>query len=126
MRTLFSIAAIVRTLLSDRVIFPLFELLLLGLCLYAVAKERRWFARGRGATLSVKRGEISWGYLNLAYGIVSVVLLQVVIVAEALEGHKTIISLVDLVILAYLTFSNSWSRNAIIGIISRFRQKWER
>ncbi len=126
MRTLFSILAIVRMVLSDRVIFPFFELLFFALFLCAVAKECRWLPRDREAFARVKRGEISWGYLSLAYGIVSVVLLQVINVAEVLEGHKTIMSLVHLVMLAYLTFFNSWSRNAIIGIISRFKEKWER
>lgn len=91
-----------------------------------MAKEHGWFRWHGGATPSVKRGEKGWGYFPLAYGIASVVLLQVINVAEALEGYKTLISLLDLLILTYLVFFNSWFRNAIIGIISRSQQKWER
>lgn len=125
MRTLLEIATLLRTLLSDPIIFPLlFQLLFFALFLYAVAKERGWLTR-RGIALRVKRGEKSWGHFNLAYGIASVLLLQVINMADALQGYKTIISLVDLLILTYLAFFNSWSRNAIIGIISRSQEKWE-
>lgn len=120
-----ALCSIVRTLLNDRVIFPLFEFLFFGVFLYAVARERGWFTKRGRLTRRAKRGEKSWGYFNLAYGIASVVLLQIINVADALEGYKTLISLVDLVILTYLAFFNSWSRNAIIGIISRSQQKWE-
>lgn len=58
METLCSVAAI---LLSDKVIFPLFESLFIALFLYALAKERGWFTKRRGVTLRVKRGEKSWG-----------------------------------------------------------------
>ena len=121
-----TLCSIVGTLLSDKVIFPLFEFLFFAVFLYAVAKERGWFTKHRGATLRVKRGEKSWGYFNLACGVASVVLLQVINVAEALQGYKTIISLVDLLILTYLAFFNSWFRNRIIGFIRRSQQKWER
>jgi len=120
-----ALCSIVRTLLGDRVIFPLFEFLFFGVFLYAVARERGWFTKRGRLARRAKRGEKSWGYFNLAYGIASVVLLQIINVADALEGYKTVISLVDLVILTYLAFFNSWSRNAIIGIISRSQQKWE-
>lgn len=120
------LCSVVGTLLSDEVVFPLFESLFLALFLYALAKERGWFTKPRGITLRVQRGEKSWGYFNLAYGIASIVLLQVINVAKAFEGYKTFISLVDLFMLTYLAFYNSWFRNAIIGIISRSQQKWER
>lgn len=113
-------------LLSDQIIFPLFEVFLLLVFLYAIVKEHRWFMKSTSVVLSVKRGEKTWNYFNLAYGIASVVLMQVINVSEALKGYKTIISLANLLILFYLAFFNSWFRNKIIGIIIKSQEKKER
>lgn len=113
-------------LLCDQIIFPLFEVFLLVVFLYAIAKEHRWFMKSTGAMLTVKRGEKSWSYFNLAYGIASVVLLQVINVSEALKGYKTIISLANLFMLFYLAFFNSWFRNKVIGFIIKSQEKGER
>ncbi len=117
---------VVESLFNDEVIFLLFELLFLVLFLYALAKEHGLFTRKTGVVASVKRGEKSWNYFYLAYGIASVVLLQVINSAESLEGYKTIISLINLLMLSYLAFFNSWFRNKIVGFINTSKQKWER
>jgi len=89
---------------SDKVIFPLFEVIFLIIFFYAMFKERGWFTKRTSVTATVKRGEKSWNMLNLAYGIASVVLLQLINAAESLKGYKTIISSINLLMLFYLTF----------------------
>lgn len=113
-------------LLSDKVIFPLFEVSFVGLFVFAVLRERGWFVRKTGGIAIVKRGQESWNKFNLTFGIASVVLMQVINSTDALEGYKTIISITNLAMLLYLAFFNSWFRNKTIGIISKSQQKEER
>lgn len=119
------ICSIVATLFSDQVIFPLFEILLFIIFLYASAKEYRWFTKEASIYGAVKRGEKSWNHFYLAYGVASVVLLQVINSSEALKGYKIIISLINLFILFYLAFFNSWFRNKIIGVIIKSQEKYD-
>ena len=112
-------------LLSDKVIFPLFEVIFFGLFVFAVLRERGG-TKKTGAIAIVKRGQESWNKLNLAFGLGSIVLMQVINSADALEGYKTIISTANLAMLVYLTFFNSWFRSKTIGIIIESQQKEER
>ena len=109
-------------LFSDKVIFPLFELGFIVFSIYALIRD----CRPRSGILAIlKRGPESWNKLYLAYGIASVVVMQVINSAEACVGHKTLISVVDLVLLFYLFFYNSWFRNKMIEYITRSQEKKE-
>jgi len=114
-----------KLLISDKVIFPAFEGLFFSLFLYAVAKEIGWFKKKTRVVPIVKRGEKSWNYFYLAFGIISIILMQVINSSEALKGYKTFISLTNLLMLLYLAFFNSWFRNKIIGIINKSKTKEE-
>ncbi len=112
--------------LSDNVIFPAFEILFAGLFLFAFLREYGLFVKKTGVTAIVTRGEESWNKFYLAFGIVSVVLMQVINSADALKGYKTIISITNLAMLVYLVFFNSWFRNKTISLISKSQQKKEK
>ena len=112
-------------LLNDRVIFPIFEIAFIGLCIFAFLRERGWFAKKSSVVATVKRGEESWKKFNLAFGIASVVLMQIINSANFLKGYKTIISIFDLSMLIYLAFFNSWFRNKTIWLIAKSQQKEE-
>jgi len=112
-------------LFSDQVVFPLLQLYLVFVFVYAFAKESRWFRKKSNLSLAVKRGEKSWDYFHVAYGIALLILVEVVGSTEALTGHKTLISVVDIVILTYLAFFNSWFRNKIMGFIVASQKKEE-
>lgn len=113
-------------LLSDRIIFPVFELVFIGLFFFAFLKERGWFVKKTGVHATVTRGKESWKNFYLAFGIVSVVLMQIINSSEALKGFKTIISIVNLAMLAYLAFFNGWFRNKTLGLIAKSQQKEEK
>jgi hypothetical protein len=97
----------VACILSDKYVFPAFEIALGLLFLYA-------FFKGRHTGQYAKRGDFSRNAFHVTYGLVSVIVLQVVNSAEALEGYKTILSIADTAVLAYLCYLNGWSRNKII------------
>ena len=116
--------SVVAFLVNDKFIFPLFEVLFIALFFYALAKERRWLPKKPGSTASVERGkEGGWDYFQLAYGVITIVLLQFINSAEALKGYKTIISLVDIFMWTYLAFFNSWFRDEIIRFVVNSQKK---
>ncbi len=116
--------SILKTIASDGVILITFEFLFLGLFVYAL--RIRWVIKRRtGAIAIITRGEESWQKLYIAFGIASLVILQLVNLSEFGRGYKVIISIIDLVCLVYLTFYNAWFRDKIIAIISKSKDMKE-
>jgi len=113
--------AIPKYLLGDSVVFIALHAGMLVLLLYAIRGERKM----KQGMASVKRGEKSWNHLYLAYGILSVVVTQIISISEFGKGYKVLITVVDLVVLFYLAFFNSWFRNKIIGFIVASQTKEE-
>ncbi|MFQ5465590.1 MAG: hypothetical protein ACE5EI_06655 [Thermodesulfobacteriota bacterium] len=111
-------------LLGDSVILVALHVGLLILLVYAVRDERKR-KRDTGSKLSVVRGEKSWNYLYLAYGISSVVVIQIISVSESGKGYKVFITVLDMGVLFYLTFFNGWFRNKTIGFITKSQTKEE-
>ena len=74
MQNVFSILGLV---VSDKFIFPIFEILFLLLIFYAIAKDIK-FRRGRGIIAVIKRGEESWKNLYISYGVASVIVMQII------------------------------------------------
>ena len=66
---------------------------------------------------SVRRCDESWNHFYLAYGILSVVVTQIISISKFGKGYKVLITVVDLAILLYLAFFNSWFRNKVIHFI---------
>lgn len=131
-------------LLRDAYVFPAFQILLGLLFLYALSKDlrltqriRRWWRkltarwrRPRGgvrvsdsSTLSALRGPESRQSFHLAYGLVSVVVLQLINTTEALQGYKTIVSILDLGVVVYLSYFSSWMRNKIVGWVGAWQRR---
>jgi hypothetical protein len=111
---------------SDKFIFPLFEGAFLFLFIYALLHEKGFLRNQSNLKLSVERGKESWGNFTLAFGIASIVLMQIINSADALYGYKTFISIGNLLMLIYLIFFNGWFRNKVIGLIIRSKNKIEK
>lgn len=107
--------------ISDSVMMFLLHSGLLILVVYAVFGSYRM----KQDTASVKRGEKGWNYLYLAYGVLSVIVIQIISLSDFGKGYKVAIALVDLCTLLYLTFFDSWFRNKIIGFIVKSQNKEE-
>ena len=112
-------------LLNDKVMFVVFEVIFLGYFIYAILRDRGYFKRKGTIESTIVRGEQSWNYFNLCFGISSVVLMQIINSSEALIGYKTIISVVNLAMLLYLSYFNSWFRNNTINIVFKSMKKPE-
>jgi hypothetical protein len=116
-------------ILTDKYVFPAFEVALGLLFLYALGQDTRLFQRfrrrrgGLTADLSVIRGAESREQFHVAYGLLSVIVLQVVNAAETLKGYKTVLSLADIGIVVYLAYFNRWMRNKIIQGVVAWRNR---
>jgi hypothetical protein len=75
------------------------------------------------ATLSVKRGDISWGYLAAVYGGFSAVVFAIPLAVESAKPYRIILSVLNLSAALYLCFFNGWFRNKVIGLIGRTRNR---
>lgn len=108
-------------ILGDSVVFVALHVGLLVIVLYAIWGERKM----KCDKVSVKRGEKSWAHFFLAYGILLVIVTQVISLSEFGKGYKVVITVVDLAALLYLAFFNSWFRNKMIGFILASKTKKE-
>ena len=112
-------------ILNDKVVFLLFEILFFGYFIYAILRDRGCFKREDTVISSIKRCEQSWNNFNLCFGISSVVLIQIINGSEVLIGYKTIISVVNLAMLVYLSYFNSWFRNNTINMVCKVKKRPE-
>lgn len=112
----------IAAILSDRVIFPLFQLAFFSISAFALARDLGYF-QPPGANLSVGRGEKSWSYFQFMYALLAVVFVEVNSTAEALKGYKTVVTIADLSVLFYLCFFNSWFRNNTLNVIGKSQRK---
>ena len=110
-----------KCIFSDSVVFVILHIGLLALVLYAILCEPKM----KRDIATVKRGEKSWNHFYLAYGILSVVVTQIISISEFGKGYKVLITVVDLAILLYLAFFNSWFRNKTIRFIVASQSKEE-
>ena len=109
----------------DEYVFPLFQAAFLGVVLWAWFRDRGWFRPKTGSSATVKRGEKSWGYFHVAYGVLAVVFVEVNSTTEAWKHYKTVVSLADLALLFYLCFFNGWFRNKLMGLVVTSQQMEE-
>lgn len=113
---------IITSLTQDKIIFWAIQALIVSLSLLGVLNEILNKRSGR----AVKRGEKGNTVFYIFYGIISVILLQIVSITKEAEGYKVFFIILDLLLVLYLCFFNSWSRNKIIGIYGKFENKIER
>ena len=67
-------------------------------------------------------GQEGWAAFPLVYGFLSVLLLQVVSVAEVAKGYKVPITIIDLGIALYLCFFSYWFRQKILSLVNVTRE----
>lgn len=76
--------------------------------------------------IKVKRGEESWNYFVLIFGIISALLISVVSLVELYRITKIILVTVVIVLSFYCCFINNWYRNKIVGIMTKLKDKPEK
>jgi hypothetical protein len=110
---------------SDCHTFWTFEFLFFVLFLRGVISDLGWFRPKSGIKTALTRGHESWSHFAFAYGTTAVIMLQIINTTKAAEGYKTIVTIVDMAMLLYLCFYNSWCRNQIVGIVTKSKNKIE-
>ena len=111
----------IKCIFGDSVVFVSLHVGLFFLVVYAVwcQGKMKW------DPMPVKRGDKSWNHFYLAYGILSVVVTQIISISECGTGYKVLITIIDLGLLLYLVFFNSWFRNKIMRFIVASKTKEE-
>lgn len=110
------------TMTQDKYIFWLFQGLLVIFTIIGILVEFSNSNSGRVVT----RGSQSRNIFYVIYGILSVIFLSIIQVTSEAKEYKVIITIVDLLLLMYLCFFNSWSRNKIMGLYIKFESKVEK
>lgn len=107
---------------KDNIFFWAFQIVLFIIFLIALFIDKINLNSGKNVT----RGKESQYALYYIYGIFIVIVLQIISSTKESENYRTILILSNSLILLYLCFFSSWSRNKIIGFYSYFKQKIER
>jgi hypothetical protein len=103
----------------DLVLFFVMEGSLLALSGYAIWKF--YFQKLKGIPSGVRSGEKSRTKFVISYGVASVVVLQLVNSVSMLRDCRTLISVLNLVLLLHLFFFNGWFHEAL----KRIWNSWE-
>ena len=106
-------------LLQDSITFFLLQICLVLIYLFAYTKEKI------SGGIRVTRSEEAQNFLYIAYGIISVIWLQIINSSEAYKGYKVFYSALDSILILYLCLFNSWSRNKLMGYYIKFKTKVE-
>jgi hypothetical protein len=111
----------------DLALFALVECVVLSVSLYSIY---RFYIHGRlfpnaGWPGTVKRAKRSWNSFPATYGIVSVLVLQIVNSVHGLESAKVLISVANLLVLLHLFLFNGWFKNASLGAWKKITEREE-
>jgi len=111
------ILEIVKLLSSDLAMFSLLQIMLAVALVTVVSKEalaRRRAGRG-GASLSVKRGELSLAKFYGAYLALNGLLVAICLSIDVIDGYRVFWVVVDTLIPAYICIFNPWARNLLLS-----------
>lgn len=91
--------------MGDMIVVGGFQFVLVAVWLHAIRMDRGWFMPPsplEGST--VNRGRESWGQIHLAFGIASVVIMQIIDMSIAFAGYKAVFAALDMTLLIRLFF----------------------
>ena len=112
--------------MSDYYAILFVQFVLVAVTLIAVYKSLRRYWSKSGVAVEVLRGPESRRRFTVWFGFMSVLAMQLIDVSQAFEGHKVLLGIVDLGMLFYLCFMNTWFRNRIILWSSSWEHRPER
>jgi len=107
---------------GDKLIVFIFEITILVFLVFALIRNEIYrIEREKGVASKVIRGEISWGYLTAAFGILSLLSYKILALSEFYKGYKVIITLFNEISFLYLCYKNNWFRHKIISLFSKLK-----
>ena len=113
------------SLANDRYLFFVVQGIYVSLALFAVYRDvREWWQKkhktGRvRVSLRIKRGEKSMSMLHSAYVAIVFLIVLITLNVKVLENHRVIFVAINVGILAYLCFYNSWFRKKLLEWIAK-------
>jgi len=113
---------------SNQYFFPLLQLGLLGLVLFALWRDYSPKTPG-GFDAFVKRGPESMSTLQRATGLVIAAIVTIINKSvfddddAGWRHYSAIINAVDLSAIVYLCYISPWSRNHILGLLNRLAEE---
>lgn len=113
------IATVIFTLIGDNCLLCVLQVILFFLLILAELLNAGYLDKPTGAQATVIRGRTSWNYLNCAFGIITINILQIINSADDSVKFKVLMSLFDLAVMIRLFFFNGWFRNFAIGIVGK-------
>ena len=107
--------------LSDDVVFRVAEVSYLAFVCYAFVKDRKFRKerRSQAGSIGVTRGGESMAWFHAQYVAIAFVILLLTLNVDVIKGYRTIYTLVNIGLLAYLWAGNGWFRNLMIGLKCR-------
>ncbi len=105
---------------GDKIIISFFEISIITFLIFAIIKDIIIKLKRRVVAL-LERGEISWGYLTAALGILSLLSFQIIVVSDFFKGYKVIMHLFNQISFLYLCYFNNWFRNKLISLYSKLK-----
>ena len=100
--------------LSDAVLFPASQILLVLFALFSAVRSRQ-IIRGGGFSVQVNRGPQSMAVFYGLYVSLSGVVVALCLGVDAAKNHRLLFVVFDLVLVAYLCLVSNWFRNKLMG-----------
>lgn len=69
--------------------------------------------------MKVTRGELSWAYFPIAYGLLLTFSIGIISVLDIGYVYRVLLMIISALVLFQLCFFNGWFRNKIVGIFSK-------
>jgi len=105
------------TVVSDDILFPAAQFILVSLTLLALAKDlRRQKHTASGFDATVTRGEKSMAKFYGAYGGLTAVFVTLTVSVDVAENFRTAFVLFDTSAILYVCLLSSWGRDKLIQI----------
>ena len=100
--------------LSDAVLFPASQILLVLFALFSAVRSRQ-IIHGGGFSAQVNRGPQSMAVFYGFYVSLSGVVVALCLGVDAAKNHRLLFVVFDLVLVAYLCLGSNWFRNKLMG-----------
>lgn len=106
---------------SDDLLFPILQLVLLALAICSLVRSRMMI-HGGGFNARVTRGPTSMAIFYGAYAALSGVVTAICLGVEMAKDHRVFFVVLDLVLVAYLCLGSNWFRNKLVGWVNALTQ----
>jgi len=116
------IFSLLKFISSNDFIAVLTELIILIIWLYSTC----YSITRKNSGFLMKRGNISWEFFPIAFGSLSLIVVEIIGNSTIFKEYKNILLVTNLLILFKLCFNSDWFRNKIVGFYIKYKEKIEK